>query len=222
MKAVVLLMIIKLLVDQGLCGNIILPSCSKGIIKWMWTKSQGEYQFEIELCSSSCSKGTIKWMWTEGQNYDSEIELYPYNSTCYTESAVPGNTASNKIQCSHYNTTDCYTCYGNISNILETFDKCTCSQQSVTSSQECSTSTTTSAISTINPSTQDINMSTTPTQDTNKSTILAKDTQIALIALLAILAVLLAIITAGWVCTCCWAMQKSRRREKNINSTNIR
>jgi hypothetical protein len=115
---------------------------------------------------------------------------------------------------------------------LETITR---SQQPATSIQDCSTSTSPSALSkTI--SSQDRsdsittsamsnnNLSTIPThcQDTNMSTILAQDIQIALIALLALLAVLLAIVTAGWVCTCCWAMQKSRKREMNISTTNIR
>ena len=44
--------------------------------------------------------------------------------------------------------------------------------------------------------------------------------QIALGAVVGILGVLLATVTTGWMCTC-WAMKK-RRREMNINTTNIR
>ena len=45
-------------------------------------------------------------------------------------------------------------------------------------------------------------------------------TSYILIALLTLFAVLLAIVTAGWMCTC-WAMKK-RRREMSINTTTIR
>ena len=97
--------------------------------------------------------------------------------------------------------TDCKTTHcnsDNISYILEALNNCTCSQFAA--------------------STQDFSPSTMSMINSNPSTI---STQDILIPLLAILAALLVVVTVGWVCTCC-AMHKSRRREMNINSTNIR
>ena len=172
MKAVVQLMIIILLVDQRLCQDITPSSCSEGTIEWMWTKNQGMYQFDIKVCL--------------------------FNTTCYkSEMPMTLKRANRETICS---TTDCNSCHSNISYILETSDKCTC-RQFVTSSQDCSDSTTTSA-----------------SFNNDLSTNLIQD---ILIPLIAILSVLLAIVTVGWVCTC-WAMHKNRRREMNINTTNIR
>ena len=171
MKAVVLLMIAKLLVYRGLSEGITLSLCSNG------------------------SNGTINWMYNINGWYDTEIEFCSSISGCY-KSTVPmtfnGTKNENNTCQSCNNTTGCYSC--NISYILKNFDECTCSQQPPTCSQDCSTC---------------------------NNGLSTKFTQDILITLLALLAVLLVIVTAGWVCTC-WAMHKSRKREMNINTTNIR
>ena len=178
MKTAVLLLIIRILVYQGLCEEIALrlSSCSKG------------------------SNGTIKWIRINDhseEKFNLKLEFCSFNSICYESEEVTGMTfirvnEDNHAQCKKCNNfNNCDSC--NISHILETFDKCTCSQQPPTSSQD---STITCAMST-------------------------KLTQDILIALLAILAALLLIVTTGWVCTC-WAMHKNRRQEMNINTTNIR
>ena len=171
MKAVVLLLIIQILVEQGLCEDITLSLCSKGTIKWTSLNSQTMYQ--LQLCT--------------------------FDSTCYKSvNPIKFERESNvtTMMCEQCTNDDCSGC--NVSDVLHTFN---CSKtEYATSPQDCSEFTSTSALSNNSPST--------------------KLTQDILIALLALLAVLLAIVTAGWVCTC-WTMKK-RRRAMNINTTNIR
>ena len=166
MKAVVLLLVIQILVEQGLCEDITLSSCSNETMKWMQL-SQTMYQ--LQLC--------------------------PFNSMCYESGPIKFERTSNEM-CGYCTNGGCNGC--DVLDILHTFD---CSKTDyATSPQDCSEFTSTSAPSNNSPST--------------------KLTRDILIALLALLAVLLAIVTAGWVCTC-WATKK-RRREMNINTTNIR
>jgi hypothetical protein len=218
MKAAVLLVIIKFLVDQGHCEDITL-SLSDGTIRWMWTENQTKLLHKVELClfnstcyksvmpiilskvtintmpcsnctTNDCGDGTIKWMRTQHQK-EYEIELCLFNLTCY-KSDMPITFKRALPSNENKITGSHYKSY----DILETIpiiDNYTCSQFA-TSTQECSDS------------------------NNNPSTDLR---QYILIALIALLAALLAIVTAGWVCTC-WAMRKSRRREMNISTTNIR
>ena len=193
MNALVLLMILKLLVDQGHCEHITLISCykdSEGIIKQMGIEYHIENISESELCSSNSTYKPVM------------LIRHCKTTTNYINSYIL-EIFQNCI-CSEFvtNTQDCSP---------STMSMTTSAMSNNTSTQDHTDSMTLSTLS-------NNNQTTNPMQDINTSTI---PIQNILIALLAISVALLLIVTAGWVCTC-WAMHKSQKQEMSINTTNIR
>ena len=139
--------------------------------------------------------------------YNGIIKLKPDSDSHYqlqlctsNTVACPADTISIEQNCSDDEATMCHMCNENITSF---FNSC-----NMTSLRTLPTSS--SDLATNNPTAS-------PTICTATTTMIS---QAALGAMVGILAILLAIVSTGWVCTC-WVMQK-RRREMNINTTNIR
>ena len=176
--------------------------------------------YELKLCSVTCPADTNP----TDQNCDDEVAecknsnqhtiesiLTSHNKSCNMTMTLPTSSNSTTISSPTITPTLCTATSTTVVSTITTVAKVVTHHPADIYTMCANTYTTTVFISS----------SVAPTPPVNRNTAkIMQISQTVLGAMVGIFGVLLAIVSTGWVCTC-WVMQK-RRREMNINTTNIR